>query len=613
MKTIVLAMILFSSQIFAQYTTPNTGVNWNLDDLVTNSGGVVTGTFPNYSITNNIIVSANDRVFVYPGSNVMLSGSTSGFEVYGKFAAVGTYDDSITFSSSTQDSTGLAYSGIYFQDSSIDTACIIGYLRIEYAYYGIRCSGASPIIASNHFWKCRRGIQLSSSNAIIRDNIIERSYEYGITMTLGSSPLIEGNTLANNNTRGVSALNQISIGLQGNNSPIIRNNIIYGGASVPTGGISLWVSGAASFSNTIIEGNEIYNNAFGITLLSSSNGIINAMVRNNIIYNNKVNPNAQVSGSGINVNGSPTNQPIITQNEIYGNWWGITIQNGTTVQTGPNPNIGNIENADTTDNGLNIIYGNIQGPNVYDLYNNTLDPIFAQNNDWGVYDSTLIEDHIFHNVDSSALGVVKFVPFSAQIPVELTSFSANLSNGNVILNWITATELNNSGFEVQKGNHTSTSLSVTEWESIGFVNGNGTSTEVHNYSFTDKNTNEGKSYYRLKQIDFDGSFEYSNIVEIDLTMPIVFSLEQNYPNPFNPATKIKYSIPNVTLSGIEGSRVILKVYDILGNEIATLVNEEKPAGNYEVNFNASKLASGVYFYQLQAGSFVETKKMILIR
>ena len=140
---------------------------------------------------------------------------------------------------------------------------------------------------------------------------------------------------------------------------------------------------------------------------------------------------------------------------------------------------------------------------------------------------------------------------------------------------------------------------MTDWESIGFINGNGTTTEKSFYSFTDQSPVAGKSYYRLKQIDFDGSFEYSNIVEVELTLPIEFSLEQNYPNPFNPYTKIKYTIPNVTLSGVEGSRVALKVYDVLGNEIATLVNEEKPAGNYEVNFDASKFSSGVYFYKLQ--------------
>ena len=126
-------------------------------------------------------------------------------------------------------------------ENSVDTACIISYARIEYAYYGFRCLNASPTLSNSYLWKCRRGVQLSSSSPTILSNVIERSYEYGITMTLGSSPLIEGNTLIKNNTQGTSAKNQISVGLQGNNSPIVRNNIIYGGSSIPTGGISLWV------------------------------------------------------------------------------------------------------------------------------------------------------------------------------------------------------------------------------------------------------------------------------------------------------------------------------------------------------------------------------------
>ena len=593
MKKLFLLLLIVSSQIFAQYTTPNTGVNWNLDDLVTNSGGVVTGTFPNYSINQNVIVSTNDRVNVLPGSILTFTTATGQFEVNGIFKAIGTQTDSIIFTSTMPDSTGFYY-GILFNTSVNDTASIISYARIYYADYGMRCIGASPTMSNSYIFKCNRGFNLSSSNMKILNNVIERCYEYGITMTLGSSPLIEGNILANNNTRGISALNQISIGLQGNNSPIIRDNIIYGGTSIPTGGISLWVSGSTSFSNTIIEGNEIYNNAFGITLLSSSNGIINAMVRNNIIYNNKVNPNAQVSGSGINVNGGPTNQPIITQNEIYGNWWGITIQNGTTVQAGPNPNLGNIENADTTDDGLNIFYGNIQGTDTFDVYNNCTNDIYAQNNDWRAYDSTLIETHVYHKVDNNLHGLIKFMPFSTSIPVELTSFTAIVVDGNVVLNWITATELNNAGFQIER--RKTKNERREDWESIGFVNGNGTSTEVHNYSFADENPVTGKSYYRLKQIDFDGSFEYSNVIEVDLVLPIKFSLEQNYPNPFNPATSIKY-----TLSSKQN--VQLLVYNVLGKEIATLVNEEKPAGNHEVNFDASKLSSGVYFYQITSRKF----------
>jgi len=144
------------------------------------------------------------------------------------------------------------------------------------------------------------------------------------------------------------------------------------------------------------------------------------------------------------------------------------------------------------------------------------------------------------------------------------------------------------------------------WRSIGFVNGNGTTTEPQSYSFVDKLLEAGKYQYRLKQIDFDGTFEYSDIIEVEINPPTKFSLEQNYPNPFNPITKINYSIKNAGL-------VQIKIYDILGSEVATLVNEEKAAGKYEVNFNSSSLASGVYIYKIQAGSFISSKKMMLLK
>jgi hypothetical protein len=611
-KKLFILFVLAASNIFAQYTTPNTGVNWNLDDLVTNSGGVVTGAFPNYAINNKIIVAANDRVYINPGTTILFSGSTSGFDVNGKFLAIGTVTDSIIFSSLSQDSTGTAYNGFYFLDSSVDTACIISYAKIEYAYYGLRCLGASPTLSHSYLWKCRRGANLSSnSSPIISHNRIERSYEYGITLTTGSSPLIEWNELINNNTQNTGPKNQISIGTQGDNSPTILHNKIEGGMFNKTGGISISTLIGGSSSSSEIAYNEIFNNSFGIAMTGSNP--ITCYVHDNLIYNNNINPDVMVAGSGINTYGTAVVAPIITRNRIYGNWWGVTIQVGITGQPGANPNLGNIENADTTDDGLNIIYGNVQGLNVYDLYNNTPDPIYAQNNDWGVYDSVSIEDHIFHFIDDSTLGLVYFMPFSGSIPVELTSFSANVSDGNVVLNWTTSTELNNSGFEIQKGSYTLTSLSVTDWETIGLVNGNGTTTEKSFYSFVDKNPSQGKSYYRLKQIDFDGSYEFSNIVEVDFSLPIKFSLEQNYPNPFNPSTKIKYSIPSFALSGVEDSRVILKVFGVLGNEVATLVDEEKPIGTYEINWNAANLPSGVYVYKLQSGSFVETKKMILLK
>jgi len=208
------------------------------------------------------------------------------------------------------------------------------------------------------------------------------------------------------------------------------------------------------------------------------------------------------------------------------------------------------------------------------------------------------------------------------IPVELTSFTASVVDNSVILNWQTATETNNSGFEIQRlQDYKIEKLSEwipseQNWETIGFVPGFGTTTEIRSYSYTDAGLSSGTYLYRIKQIDYDGSYEYSNVVEVNVGVPEKFSLEQNYPNPFNPTTKIKFTIQqtdNPLLGGARGGFVTLKVYDILGTEITTLINEEKPAGNYEVEFDARGLSSGTYFYKLITGNFVSVKKMLLMK
>jgi hypothetical protein len=139
-----------------------------------------------------------------------------------------------------------------------------------------------------------------------------------------------------------------------------------------------------------------------------------------------------------------------------------------------------------------------------------------------------------------------------------------------------------------------------------FVEGKGTTTETNYYSFTDIDVSTGKYFYRLKQIDFDGSFEYSNVIEIDINIPVEFSLSQNYPNPFNPSTTIEYQIP------FDGF-VTLTIYNTIGQEVSTLVNENQPAGKYSVNFSAEILPSGLYFYTLRSGGFSETGKMLLLK
>ncbi len=186
------------------------------------------------------------------------------------------------------------------------------------------------------------------------------------------------------------------------------------------------------------------------------------------------------------------------------------------------------------------------------------------------------------------------------IPVELISFSASIAGSNVTLEWSTATELNNYGFEIQR------SKEGMDFYSIGFVNSIGTTTEQQLYSFSDKNLADGKYYYRLKQLDFDGIYEFSHIIEIEFRAFDTYLLEQNYPNPFNPITVISYQLP------VSGD-VTLKIIDILGGEVETLVNEYKSAGKYDIQFNAADLPSGFYFYQLRSGEFVQTKKMLLLK
>jgi hypothetical protein len=202
------------------------------------------------------------------------------------------------------------------------------------------------------------------------------------------------------------------------------------------------------------------------------------------------------------------------------------------------------------------------------------------------------------------------------IPVELISFTAYISENKVRLSWATASEKNNKGFEIERASVSEFgATSIQHWKKIGFVNGAGTSSKDNTYTFADNSLKVSDDYsYRLKQIDYNGSFTYSKeiIVKIDL-IPEKFALGQNYPNPFNPNTKIKYSIPSTVMLSEAKNLVTLKIYDVLGNKIATLVNENKPAGTYEIEFDGGKLSSGVYYYQLKSGSYLETKKMMLLR
>ena len=190
------------------------------------------------------------------------------------------------------------------------------------------------------------------------------------------------------------------------------------------------------------------------------------------------------------------------------------------------------------------------------------------------------------------------------VPVELVSFEATTNGANVNLNWVTASEINNQGFSIERS-------SGTEFEVVGYIAGFGTTTESKYYSFNDREVTSGTYTYRLKQIDFDGTFKYSNTVEVEILAPAEFNLSQNYPNPFNPATTINFSLAS-------DSKVSLKIFDVIGQEVAQLVNGQLAAGQHNVNFDASSLNSGVYFYKIEANgvdgtSYSSVKKMILTK
>jgi hypothetical protein len=241
-------------------------------------------------------------------------------------------------------------------------------------------------------------------------------------------------------------------------------------------------------------------------------------------------------------------------------------------------------------------------------------PVQAANLTGGTNVSTTLagvtEVRILHSVAGgfkgdaivAQIGLDNITAVTEPVPVELKGFTANISGKKVNLDWSTSTETNNMKFEVQR------KYDEIDWSTIGSVKGNGTTTQTHSYSFSDdlNSISSSKIFYRLKQIDFNGSFTFSDEISVTNMIVSLFELEQNYPNPFNPSTSIQYTL---------GSKqfVSLKVYNVVGKEVAALVNEEKETGYHSIIFNANDFPSGVYFYKISAGSFIQTKKMLLIK
>ena len=290
-------------------------------------------------------------------------------------------------------------------------------------------------------------------------------------------------------------------------------------------------------------------------------------------------------------------------NYIDEEYYGIV---GIVSDTSGNPVKAKIEISTHDFDGSEIYSDSLTGSYYRMIYPGTYDVTYSADG----FLSQTINNVLVQNLQTTTVNV-QLIPESIT-PVELTNFTAYEKNGSVVLNWNTASETNNRGFEIERFQlNQDQPLSEKNWQRIGFVTGNGTTTESKKYSFIDNKIVSSTYIYRLKQIDFSGTSRFSKEIKVNVNTQLNFSLEQNYPNPFNPATKIEFRIADFGF-------VSLKVYDVLGREITTLVNEFLSAGKHEVEFSVSggneiNYPSGIYFYRLKAGRYVQTKKMLLIK
>jgi len=274
-----------------------------------------------------------------------------------------------------------------------------------------------------------------------------------------------------------------------------------------------------------------------------------------------------------------------------------------------------VTGAGTTEvNGIYVIGGTVDGVNYYVKGDNYL---YRYGSKWIIGNNEFTRywaSDIFYLVassnstpagltftDAKDRGTAPFPTVNATaLPVELTTFTAKASGKEIVLNWSTATEINNAEFQIERKSNNS-------WVKIGSINGNNNSNSAKSYSFTDNKVLEGKYAYRLKQIDNNGLFTYCKEVDVSLiSTPEKYDVMQNYPNPFNPTTNITFAVP-------QKCNVKISIYNIMGQFIGTLINSEYDAGVHSVKFSGQNLSSGVYIYKIEAGSFSKTMRMTLLK
>lgn len=431
------------------------------------------------------------------------------------------------------------------------------------------------------------GITLTSSKGNIqtstRNFASDGNYVYnGFSAQVTGNGITSVNNLTIDNSSGVSLSGDLSVN---NLLTLSSGNLILGTKNL-TLGTSASISGTPSASNMVVTdgSGELRKNFSGISTFIFPIGENTGTTEYSPVTLNFTSGTFSNAYAGARcVNSKHSNNSSLT--DYINRYWKLT-QSG--ISSFSCDVSFQYNHADVVGNEANLYCGHWDGSNWTIL--NSVDPT---NN---ILSGTVTSFSDFSGGNSSAL------------PVELVSLNAKVTNENILLTWQTATEINSYGFNVERKLQTAELSNETSWMKIGFVSGCGNSSSPKNYSFVDNNITSGKYSYRLKQIDNNGKFKFSKEIEVEIIKPMNFSLLQNYPNPFNPSTTISFSIP-------KRSFVTLKIYDQLGNEITTLVNGEKEAGNYSAQFssNIKLLSSGIYFYRLQAGDFAAIKKLILLK
>ena len=386
-----LSLVLVPSAV-ADYATPGTGVTWSMDDLVANSGGVVTGSAGTYSINQSVIVSVADRLVVAPDARLTFLGTTGavGLDVHGSLDALGAPPAMIVFDSAAP--TPGAWRGLTFSNTQAGSTFHLAHCEIAHAKTAIDVVGAPVTVEFCDLHdNLDKVIDFSSAGGEIRNCRLHDNRRMTIMMTLSSSPLIEHCTMENNNIDNTSPYPYVNIGLQGINSPVIRDCVILGSGHQMSGGIGIWNS-----CDGLIELNRIEGCGYGILCYQAG---ASPMIRANIILSNNIHPDTLNWGFGIACNGS--NAPIVTRNIIRHHWYGVALING------GHPNLGNLGNASPDDDGGNHITDNGLS-RTYGLYNNTPLPQTAQGNWWGGPSQQDVEDAIFHQPDNPALGLVDY-------------------------------------------------------------------------------------------------------------------------------------------------------------------------------------------------------------